>query len=75
MINISDLLGAMMQTGMTRSSNQRLENAFRAGGQTSDNSLASMLGGLGGAAASDSLFPRCSEAAAAVVLEVCWGVY
>jgi uncharacterized membrane protein YebE (DUF533 family) len=38
----------MMQTGMTRSSSQRLENAFRAGGQTSDNSLASMLGGLGG---------------------------
>lgn len=48
MFNISDLLGAVMQSGMTRSSNQRLENAFRAGGQTSGNVLSEMLGGLGG---------------------------
>lgn len=48
MFNMSDLLGAMMQTGMTRSSNQRIENAFRADGQTSDNSFAGMLSGLGG---------------------------
>ena len=48
MFNISDLLGAVMQTGMAQSSNQRLENAFRAGGQTPDNVLSGMLDGLGG---------------------------
>jgi uncharacterized membrane protein YebE (DUF533 family) len=45
-MNMSDLLGAMMQSGMAPSSNQRLQNAL-GGGRSLDN-LAGMLGGSSG---------------------------
>jgi uncharacterized membrane protein YebE (DUF533 family) len=56
-MNISDLLGAVMQSGMAPSSQQRLQNAFGSGGGNTLESLGSMLGGgqsggLGGALSS-----------------------
>jgi uncharacterized membrane protein YebE (DUF533 family) len=45
-MNISDLLGAMMQSGMSASSNQRLRNAM--GGQSGGGLLESLAGALGG---------------------------
>ncbi|MFO7554317.1 MAG: hypothetical protein R6W88_03865 [Desulfobacterales bacterium] len=44
-MSISDLLGAMMQSGMTPSSNQRLENAFGGGSGGLLESLGGLLGG------------------------------
>lgn len=44
-MNISDVLGAMMQSGMTASSHQRLQNAFGSGGGNILESLGGMLGG------------------------------
>jgi len=44
-MNISDILGAMMQTGMAPSSNQRLQNALGGGGGGLLESLAGLLGG------------------------------
>lgn len=44
-MNINDLLGAMMQSGMTPSSHQRLQNAFGSGGGNILESLGGMLGG------------------------------
>jgi uncharacterized membrane protein YebE (DUF533 family) len=44
-MNISDLLGAVMQSGMTSSSHQRLQNAFGSGGGNLLESLGGMLGG------------------------------
>jgi uncharacterized membrane protein YebE (DUF533 family) len=44
-MNISDLLGAVMQSGMTPSSHQRLQNAFGSGGGNILESLGGMVGG------------------------------
>lgn len=47
-MGISDLLGAMMQSGMAPSSNQRLQNAFGGGGGGLLESLGGLLGGQQG---------------------------
>ena len=44
-MDIGDLLGAVMQSGMTSSSNQRLQSAFGSGGGNILESLGGMLGG------------------------------
>jgi uncharacterized membrane protein YebE (DUF533 family) len=44
-MNISDLLGAVMQSGMTPSSHQRVQNAFGGRGGGLSESLGGMLGG------------------------------
>jgi len=43
-MSISDLLGSMMQSGMTSSSNQRLQNALGGGSGGLPESLGGMLG-------------------------------
>jgi uncharacterized membrane protein YebE (DUF533 family) len=52
-MNISDLLGAMMQSGMTPSSNNRMRNSL--GGGSMLESLAGMLGGPSGGGLGDAL--------------------
>lgn len=52
-MNISDLLGAMMQSGMTPSSNDRMRNSL--GGGSMLESLAGMLGGSSGGALGEAL--------------------
>ena len=47
-MNISDVLGAMMQSGMAPSSNQRLQNAFGGGSGGLLESLGGLLGGQQG---------------------------
>jgi len=47
-MSISDLLGAMMQSGMAPSSNQRLQNAFGGGSGDLLESLGGLLGGQRG---------------------------
>jgi uncharacterized membrane protein YebE (DUF533 family) len=55
-MSISDLLGAMVQSGMTPSSNQRLQNAFGGGSGGLLESLGGLLGGQrGGAGLGDIL--------------------
>jgi len=44
-MNISDLLGAVMQSGMTPSTSQRMQNAFSSGGGSILESLGGMIGG------------------------------
>lgn len=48
-MNISDLLGGMMQAGMAPSTNRRLQNAMGGSGGGLLEGLAGMLGGQGGA--------------------------
>jgi uncharacterized membrane protein YebE (DUF533 family) len=43
----SDLLGAMMESGMTRPSGRRVQHALSAGGTPSEGALSGLLGGLG----------------------------
>jgi len=52
-MKISDLLGAVMQSGMTRSSNDRMKNSM--GGGSVLESLAGMLGGASGQRSEDPL--------------------
>jgi uncharacterized membrane protein YebE (DUF533 family) len=47
-MNFSDLLGGLVQTGMTPSSNDRLRNAIGGGGAGGDDLLESLSGMLGG---------------------------
>lgn len=54
-MGISDLLGAMLQSGMTPSSNQRLQNAFGGGGGSLLESLGGLLGGQGSGGLADIL--------------------
>jgi uncharacterized membrane protein YebE (DUF533 family) len=54
-MNISDLLGAVMQSGITPSSNKRLQNAFGGGSGNLLESLGGMLGGQRGGGAGDML--------------------
>jgi uncharacterized membrane protein YebE (DUF533 family) len=42
---LTDILGTLMQTGLSQSSTRRLENAFSAGGTASENPLSGLLGG------------------------------
>ena len=54
MFNMSDLLGAFTQSGVTKSTNERMRNALSAGGKAPDGLLSGLLGdssggGLGGA--------------------------
>jgi uncharacterized membrane protein YebE (DUF533 family) len=48
MFNMSDLLGAFMQSGMTQSTNQRMRNALSAGGKAPDSLLAGLFGSSSG---------------------------
>ena len=48
MFNMSDLLGAFMQSGMAQSSNQRMRNALSAGGRAPDSLLAGLFGSSSG---------------------------
>lgn len=48
MFNMSDLLGAFMQSEMTQSTNQRMRNALSAGGKAPDSLLAGLFGGSSG---------------------------
>jgi uncharacterized membrane protein YebE (DUF533 family) len=54
-MSISDLLGAMMQSGMTSSSNQRLQNALGGGSGGLLESLGGLLGGQRGGGLGDVL--------------------
>jgi len=47
-MNISDLLGAMMQSGMAPSSNERMRKAFGGGSESPLESLGGMFGGQSG---------------------------
>ena len=48
MFNMSDLLGAFMQSEMTQSTNQRMRNALSAGGKAPDSLLAGLFGSSSG---------------------------
>ena len=54
-MSVSDLLGALVQSGMAPSSNQRLQNAFGGGSGELLESLGGMLGGPGGSDLGDLL--------------------
>lgn len=47
MINFSDILGTLVQSGMSASTTGRLKNALSAGGSSSANPLAGLGGGVG----------------------------
>ena len=55
MVNMSDLLGALTQSGMTKSTNQRMRNALSAGGKAPDNLLSGLFGGSSGGGLGDAL--------------------
>ena len=55
MVNMSDLLGALTQSGLTRSTNQRMRNALRAGGRAPDSLLTELFGGSSGGGLGDAL--------------------
>ena len=55
MFNMSDLLGAFTQPGMTKSTNQRMRNALSAGGKAPDSLLSGLFGGSSGGGLSDAL--------------------
>ena len=48
MANISDVIGSLMQSGMSSSSTRRVQNAFESGGRGSGDALSGLLEGLGG---------------------------
>ena len=48
MFKFSDILGTLMQSGMSGSTTSRMQHALGAGGRTSGGSLAGLLGGSGG---------------------------
>ena len=48
MFNMSDLLGAFMQSNMTQSTNQRMKNALSAGGKAPDSLLTELFGSSSG---------------------------
>ena len=56
-MGISDLLGAMMQSGMAPSSNQRLQNALGGGGGGLLESLGGLLGGQQSSGGLGTFFP------------------
>ena len=45
MFNMSDLLGALTQSGLTGSTNQRMRNVLSAGGKAPDGLLSGLFGG------------------------------
>jgi len=47
MFQFSDILGTLMQSGMSGSTTSRMQHALGAGGRTSGGSLAGLLGGGG----------------------------
>ena len=55
MFNMSDLLGALTQSGLTGSTNQRMRNALSAGGKAPESLLSGLLGGLSGGGLGDAL--------------------
>ncbi len=55
MFNMSDLLGAFTQSGMTKSTNQRMRNALSAGGKAPDSLLSGLFGGSSGGGLGDAL--------------------
>jgi uncharacterized membrane protein YebE (DUF533 family) len=55
MFNMSDLLGAFTQSGMTKSTNQRMRNAMSAGGKAPDSLLSGLFGGSSGGGLGDAL--------------------
>jgi hypothetical protein len=48
MTNISDVLGSLIQSGMSASSSRRMQGVFQTGGRGSGDALSELLGGLGG---------------------------
>ena len=65
MINLSDLVGVLMQSGMSKSTTSRARNAI-GGGQGGGGGLGDLLGSLGGPAVSATPSADCSAAAVAV---------
>jgi uncharacterized membrane protein YebE (DUF533 family) len=55
MFNMSDLLGAFTQSGMTKSTNQRMRNALSVGGKAPDGLLSGLFGGTSGGGLGDAL--------------------
>jgi len=55
MFNMSDLLGALTQSGLTGSTNQRMRNAISAGGKAPDSLLSGLFGGSSGGGLGDAL--------------------
>ncbi len=55
MVDMSDLLGAFTQSGMTKSTNQRMRNALSAGGNPPDSLLSELFGGSSGGGLGDAL--------------------
>jgi len=46
--NISDVIGSLMQSGMSSSATRRVQNAFQSGGRGSGDALSGLSGGAGG---------------------------
>jgi uncharacterized membrane protein YebE (DUF533 family) len=55
MFNMSDLLDAFTQSGVTKSTNQRMRNALSAGGKAPDSLLSGLFGGSSGGGLGDAL--------------------
>lgn len=55
MFNMSDLLGAVTQSGMTKSTNQRMRSALSAGGKAPENLLSGFFGGSAAGGLGDAL--------------------
>jgi uncharacterized membrane protein YebE (DUF533 family) len=55
MVNMSDLLDAFTQSGVTKSSNQRMKTALTEGGKAPESMLSGLFGGSSGGGLSDAL--------------------
>ncbi len=66
MFNMSDLLGALTQSSMTRSTNQRMRNALSAGGKASESLLSGLFGGSSGSGIGGMLGSILDDASRAV---------
>jgi len=55
MFNMSDLLDAFTQSGVTKSTKQRMRNALSEGGKAPENMLSGLFGGSSGGGLGDAL--------------------
>jgi uncharacterized membrane protein YebE (DUF533 family) len=55
MFNMSDLLGGLAQSGLTRSADQRMQNALRAGGKAPDSLLSDVFGSASSSGVGEAL--------------------
>ena len=55
MFNMSNILGALTQSGVTNSTNQRMRSALSAGGKAPDSFLSGLFGGSSGGGLGDAL--------------------